>query len=218
MDKLSGTRFLVDTGAEVSVLPPTKADRQRKPSGQTLRAANSTSIQTYGLKSLTIDIGLRRTFRWVFVIADVVHPLLGSDFLAYFDLDVSMRRHALVDSTTRLSVTGVQSALVSMEIRTLLPSSKFEDILREFPEVTKPCNLKLPPQHGVTHHIVTTGPPVSARPRRLIGERLAIAKREFEHMLDLGIVRPSSVGTPRPYTWFPRRTPGTGGRVGTTAP
>ena len=49
-----------------------------------------------------------------------------------------------------------------------------------------------PIQHSVTHHITTTGPPVTARTRRLSPERLAIARQEFDHMLELGIVRPSS--------------------------
>lgn len=41
-------------------------------------------------------------------------------------------------------------------------------------------------RHGITHHIVTYGQAVFPRPRRMSGERLAIARRE------LGIARPSS--------------------------
>ncbi len=39
-------------------------------------------------------------------------------------------------------------------------------------------------------HIRTRGPSVFSRPRRLAPDRLAIAKREFDHMLQLGIIRP----------------------------
>ena len=42
----------------------------------------------------------------------------------------------------------------------------------------------------VTHDIRTTGPPVSSKARRLA--HLQIARCVFDHMLQLGIVRPSS--------------------------
>lgn len=208
MDRISGLRFLVDTGAEVSVLPASKEDRTSKQRGPTLRAANSTSIITYGLRSLTLDLGLRRTFRWVFIVADVNRPILGSDFLTHFDLDVSMRHHRLIDSKTRLSITGVLSPVAPTGIRTLIPNCPYAKILDDFPDVTRPCNLKQPLKHNVTHHIVTRGPPVAARPRRLFGERLAIAKREFDHMLQLGIIRPSSSAWASPLHMVPKKEQG----------
>ena len=48
------------------------------------------------------------------------------------------------------------------------------------------------PAHGVEHVVPTDGPPVSARPRRLAGEKLAVAKEEFRKMQEMGIIRPSS--------------------------
>ena len=62
--------------------------------------------------------------------------------------------------------------------------------------------------HDVTHHIETTGPPVSARPRRLALERLRVAKQEFEHMLQLGIIRPSSSAWSSPLHMVPKKTAG----------
>jgi len=43
----------------------------------------------------------------------------------------------------------------------------------------------------VLHHIETSGPPVTARPRRLEPGKLAAAKAEFKQMEELGIIRPS---------------------------
>ena len=64
----------------MSVITPTAADRKRQQE-LTLQAANSTSITTYGSRSLTLDLGLRCTFRWIFVNADVAMPILHADFL-----------------------------------------------------------------------------------------------------------------------------------------
>lgn len=70
--------------------------------------------------------------------------------------------------------------------------ARFTAILREFPELTRPPQTGGVVKHNVCHHIVTTGPPVYARPRRLSPQKLQIARQEFDHMLELGIIRPSS--------------------------
>ena len=41
-----------------------------QPDGGSLRAANGSNIQTYGEKLLTLNIGLRRDFTFVFIVAD----------------------------------------------------------------------------------------------------------------------------------------------------
>lgn len=85
-DRTNRFTFLVDTGAQVSVLPPTRTDCLRKREGFALSAVNGTAIATYGTRSLTLnlELGLRRTFCWIFVIADVHKPLLGADFLHHW--------------------------------------------------------------------------------------------------------------------------------------
>ncbi|XP_064464301.1 uncharacterized protein LOC135375554 [Ornithodoros turicata] len=191
-DCIAGYRFLVDTAAEISVITASAADRRRAHSCSNLQAANGTMIKTYGLRSLTLDLGLRTSFRWVFVLADVSQPILGADFLAFFSLSVDVRHRRLLNSTTSLRVKGTCSSHSPLGIRALRPTSPYDAILVEFPDITKPCNLKAPVKHSVTQHIVTTDPPVSSRYRRLHGDRLTITKRVFEHMLELGIIRPSS--------------------------
>ncbi|XP_065052942.1 uncharacterized protein LOC135682132 [Rhopilema esculentum] len=62
--------------------------------------------------------------------------------------------------------------------------------------------------HNVTHHIRTQGPPVFCRPRRLAPDRLPVAKAEFEHMLQLGIIRPSESRWSSPLHMVPKPTPG----------
>ena len=66
----------------------------------------------------------------------------------------------------------------------------------------------IPVKHDIVHHIENTGAPVSAHPRRLAPDRFRAAKQEFEHMLQLGIIRPSSSAWSSPLHMVPKKTPG----------
>lgn len=50
--------------------------------------------------------------------------------------------------------------------------------------------LRAQSQTSVTLHSVTKEPPVYYESRQLTGNRPAFARRELEHMLDKGIIRP----------------------------
>ncbi len=113
-DKGTNSSFLVDTGSEISAIPPSPAERLRSPDPLLLMAVNNTSIRTYGKRSLTLNLGLRRSFQWVFIIADVQKPILGADFLRNFGLMVDMSRRQLVDSETHLHVKGMSSSVSSL--------------------------------------------------------------------------------------------------------
>ena len=54
-DSESGAQFLVDTGAEVSIIPPTANDRSR-PTRTNLVAANGSRIKSFGTRQRTIKI------------------------------------------------------------------------------------------------------------------------------------------------------------------
>ena len=77
-----------------------------------------------------------------------------------------------------------------------------------FPTVTQTSLTDRPVQHNVSHHITTTGQPVSARTRRPAPERLHIARQEFEDMLELGVIRPSSSPWSSPLHMVPKKSPG----------
>ena len=59
-DPHTGHRYLNDTGAEISVLPPESRDAIRD--GSTLEAANGSSISTYGNRERKFDLGLARDY------------------------------------------------------------------------------------------------------------------------------------------------------------
>lgn len=189
-DKSSKTSFLIDTGADVSVVPPMQRSNI-KPSGIKLYAANGTPINTFGERTIKLDLGLRRCFHWSFIVADVKQPIIGSDFLAHFDLLVDVKRHAIVDKTTSLQSTGQQHRAPDTIIKTFNVMDPVAELLNEYKDVTQTSsNLRV--TSGVAHHIVTHGPPVTSKARRLSPEMYKIAKDEFEYMLKNGICRPSS--------------------------
>ncbi|CAE1255006.1 unnamed protein product [Acanthosepion pharaonis] len=107
-DRRNHIKFLVDTGAAISVIPP-KEQQDRKATPYKLQAANGSTIETYGAKTLTLNIGMRRDFTWTFTQADVKTPILGADFLAHYDLAVHMNTRTLSDNTTNIAVKGTLS-------------------------------------------------------------------------------------------------------------
>ena len=133
-DLASGTRFLVDTGAEVSVIPPSPNDRHHK-TKLTLQAVNGSPIPTYGTRSLTLNIGLRRTFRWIFVISDIQNPILGADFLRHFALLVDVKHNRLLDTTTPLHTQDTPTLTVSPcpVLQLTIAASTFDAILNTHP-------------------------------------------------------------------------------------
>lgn len=207
-DRLSGLQFLVDTGAQISAVPPLPHERHRPSDGTSLQAANGSPIPSYGERNLTLDFGLPRKFRWTFVIAKVLRPILGADFLNYFNLLVDVRRRRLVDAVTLCSVSGSAAGPLVSDHTAIspVPKNRYEEIFRQYPELTASCNLSAPSKHAVTHCIETDGPPVFARPRRLPPDRRAVAEKEFNHMLQLGIIRPSSSTWASPLHMVPKKT------------
>ena len=189
-DELSDLTFLVDTGAEVSLIPPTPAQRRRTPNKNTLYAANGVPIDCFGTRS--INIRLRgRQYRWSFHIADVTRPLLGADFLGEFGLVPDLRRKALIDLTDLNIIQGrLVAAIVPRFTSTI--TNIFTRLLDDRPKLTELIFDAHAPHHGVFHHIPTDGPPVFARARRLAPEKLSAARREFKELEQLGIVRKSN--------------------------
>ncbi|BHF70459.1 hypothetical protein SprV_0301351000 [Sparganum proliferum] len=205
-DTRSGRRFLVDTGAQLSVIPPTPAGRRCPNPGLFLQAVNTSPITTFGTCSLSLDIGLRRLFPWIFVVADVPTAILGADFLAAFDLLVDFRQLRLHDRTTTLTVKGFPPSSASNQLSVLDPNPDcpFRRLLAKYPTLTKPHFSDTSFPHDIVHHIKTTGPPVFSRPRRLAPARLAAAKAEFDHMLQLGIIRQSDSPWASPLHMVPK--------------
>ncbi|GFW26812.1 transposon Tf2-9 polyprotein [Trichonephila clavipes] len=165
LDRKSGQKFLIDSGSEICVIPPSPTMNKSSQSNFSLFAANNTKIPAYGMVRKELNLGLRRPFIWTFIIADVSSPIIGADFLKHFNLLIDLKK---------------KDANIS-----------FKNILSEYPDLSNPSLISKSASHGTVHHIITTGPPVTARPRRLHPKLYDAVKVEFEFLLAQGIIRPS---------------------------
>ena len=111
-DKASNLSFLVDTDAAVSILPKSSCTGYKPyQSDRPLHAVNHSFIPTFGEKLVLLNLGFRRAFRRVFIVASVSFPILGADCLHHFNLSVDLRQKRLIDNTTNCStVASVVSA------------------------------------------------------------------------------------------------------------
>ena len=209
-NRTSHLRFLVDTGAEVSVIPPSCCGSTYPSTGPSLQAANQSPIATHDVRPLCLNLGLCRPFQCTFIVADVKHPILGADFLGHFNLLVDVKHRCLVDTLTQLQVHGIltQEPSPSPSVPLPDPSVNFTALLTEFPCLLRPPPPDQPVKHTVTHHIPTNGSPVASRPRRLPPEWLKIARQEFDRMLALGIIRPTSSCWASPLHMVSKKTTG----------
>lgn len=207
-DRKSNIKYLIDSGADFSVIPP---KNRNAPHQNILYAANGTPIKIYGTKIISIDFGFRRQMDWEFIIADVTKPIIGADFLYEYDLMVDIRRKRLIDNRTQLEVSGIEVRSQSEQIYTFSPDSTdfTKKMLEKFRDLTQPVKFgSTKPKTTVQHFIETTGPPIFAKARRLNPEKYTIAKREFDYMLKYGICSPSSSQWAHPLHMAPKKTTG----------
>lgn len=201
---------MIDSGADISVYPRSRIKARLEKTSYELSAANGTTIATYGPTVLTLNFGLRRALKWTFTIADVQKPIIGADFLSFFGLLVDIRNGRLVDLKTSLCAIGRPANEQSdASPRALVGTSVYHELLAQFSDIVRPTRLPRPIKHTVTHHIETTpGPPVFSRPRRLSTERLQVAKREFELLMQEGLIQPSKSEWASPLHMVPKKGQG----------
>ena len=191
-DKNYKCKYLIDTGAAVSVLPKSCANRTSDADCLPLVAANNTTINTYGNSKRVVDVGLKCEYPWTFIVADVKQPIIGAEFLIYYNLLVDLRSRCLRDMRTGLAIPASLPSIRPLSLnRVDTVQNEYTKLLCQFPELTRPTTKGETVKQGITHKIVTKGHPVLARPRRLAPDKLVTAKREFDEMIKLGVIEPS---------------------------
>ena len=110
-DKNHKCKYLIDTGAAVSVCQNLALTGFLDADCLPLVAANNTTINTYGNSKRVVDVGLKRAYPWTFIVADVKQPINGADFLIHYNLLVDLRSRCLRDMRTGLAIPASLSSI-----------------------------------------------------------------------------------------------------------
>jgi len=173
--------FLVDCGAQVSLVRPRQVDLGRAGVRVRLRAANGTPIETFGARFCKIKIG-KKYYKWKFIIANVEQNILGLDFRRGNGFIIDFATATIMQPEHNV-VQALQPVSVPASTAGISPVIPEEDTLKkilhdEYSDLTVP-DFKAQAKHNVQHVIETRGRPLHCRPRRLTPEKEKIAREEF---------------------------------------
>ena len=208
VDGHSAKRFLVDTGAAVSVYPASLRDIDGGSHTRSLVAANGSNIATYGTRRMNIRLE-NQDYTWPFILADVKTSLLGADFLQANGLLVDLQSKRLVNATSFASSTLRQSNQTSLGLHHVTSDDPYSRLL-ERPEfssnsVRHGCNISSKQKvHQCTLELADCHQ-----------TNLSLPKRSSERWKIWGSYEGQTVRGRLPCTWC-GRTPAVGDRVATT--
>ncbi|KAK3887688.1 hypothetical protein Pcinc_008238 [Petrolisthes cinctipes] len=152
-DRLSVMRFLIDTGAALSLVPAQGGHACTGHPSYNMVAANGTPITTYGIQSRHLALAPNHTFQWNFLVADAGQLILGADFLSSHDLLVDTKRHRLQHQPTKAYLPVAPCLAEFPFISHLHQESEFDTILSEFPLL-----FSMDPQPGKINHNIEQYP------------------------------------------------------------
>ncbi len=183
-----------------------------------LFAANLTEVKTYGMRNLTIDIGLsQRETEWNFIVADTTTATIGADFLSYYKLaiDVGAKRLIETEKSNVLKVAEPKSEVLhETPCKVLIAKEQCfntevykQTVINDFPSsllFQPPTNI----ESDICHVIKTNGQPIRSKIRRLSPEMTNIAKEEIDKLLDAKIIRPGTSPWGSPIHKVKKKQPG----------
>ena len=183
-DSKTGVAYLINFGAEVSVVP--KPDSWE---GQPFYAANLSPINVYGVTRRKLPFELNLTLDWQFYVANVPHSILGGDALVHFHLLPDLKTRTLVDPFGRICGRGSVALIEAFSQLSLVDvSHPYHNLLKQFLMVIGLADLeKVSGDNGVFHRIKTTDAPIALKTRRPSAEKLEAAELEYSKLCNLGL-------------------------------
>jgi hypothetical protein len=171
-----------------------------------LTGPDNKPIKSWGTVTKLLCFGGQK-FSCTFIRAAVCQAILGVDFLAQHKLlvDAAARRVLLATSLrplAPLAIPGRRSAFLAA-VQSF--SGAIRTLLAAFPTVISDGRSRPQPRHGVEHVVVTAGPPIFAKSRRLDPEKLRAAEAEFRSLEAAGIVRRSDSTWSSPLYMVPKK-------------
>ena len=132
-------------------------------------------------------------------------PILGADFIINNSLVIDLKGKRLLSPNKASVLMTSSNSSIPVSGLSATPHNKYSELLlKMFPGILTPNFDSKTNKHGVEHHIITTGPPVHSRARRLDSEKLETAKAEFLKMEEMGIIRRSKSSWSSPLHMVPK--------------
>lgn len=162
-----------------------------------LVAVNKTKIYTYGVKKLSLDIGLSKNYSCNFLVADIAVPIIGADFLVAYRLLPDLESEKMVEKHTLLNAEGEVRESSQISVCIVAEGIDLDDEIvkllhTKYADLLKPPQYREKPQHDILHFIETGNTaPGWQKPRRLRPEIAKKVKNEFKRMEKIGIVQQS---------------------------
>jgi len=185
---------MIDSGAERSCLTASLVPQSVVfPDDTPLVSVNGSPIHTFGHCIASVGVkSLRRDYKIHFILTKT-KPILGADFLVEYGLRLDMRNRKLFDPFTNIAADLISKFAAQVQIHVSESQAPSTFISQHFPRLITPPDYSTIPSHMTeVHRIETTGTPIFCKPRPLSPQKYDIAKKEFDSLLSLGIVRPSN--------------------------
>jgi len=88
---------------------------------------------------MILDLGLRKQFRYTFIMVNVTRCILGADFLTHFNLQINLKRKQLLeDGVTHLTIPLATSLKVNDHIQgvsLIIHNTAYSDLLKKYTEL-----------------------------------------------------------------------------------
>jgi len=178
--------FMVDSGAERSVVPPSLIPSSLIfPTTTQLSGADGSAITTIGQCTCRVAVKeLRREFVICFVVAKT-QPILGADFLTNNKLSLNMQDRKLIDNVTHISTTLHPTNTKQTLIRATGSDGSNSFLAENFPTLLHAPDYTSLPSTPVCHAIETKGPPVFCKPRPLSPAKTLLRQKVLQSSASL---------------------------------
>lgn len=190
-DKTSGAKLSIDAGSDVSLVPR-PAGYRCEAHALRLFSANDSLIDTYSSLRRELNLGLRRSIKWDLIVANVLCAIIGADLLYYHSLSIDLRRKMLIDHSSKLRIKVGSSEVSTISVSHPAPNINFGELLTQFPKISRvepPTPVK---NKGVFYDIITNGPLVAQRTRRVHSKKYLVVKTDYRRLCEAGTCRPSN--------------------------